>query len=67
MTAQRNHRMPVYEWAWYEGVEYFCIPNLEESRQQGRTMMDLCYCATAAMNGLVEKTVPFDPERLVVR
>ncbi len=58
---------PVYEWAWYEGEEYFCIPNLEESRERGHTMIDLCHCVTTAMNGLVIKTIRYDPKKVVVR
>jgi hypothetical protein len=48
-----------YDWTEYKGETYFAILNYERSITARRPMIDLCYCATKAMNGIVEKTVQY--------
>lgn len=50
----------VYDWYDYKGETFFVMINREATEKAGKPMMDLCYCATRAMNGLVLKTVQFD-------
>lgn len=57
-------RLPVvYGWYDYKGETYFVEANREATIKAGKPMMDLCYCATKCMNGIVEKTVQFDKNK----
>lgn len=49
----------VFEWHRYKGVEYFCMLNVDRSLKSKRAMIDLAYCATKGMNGIIEKTVQY--------
>jgi hypothetical protein len=54
-------RLPVvYDWWDYKGERKFVSVNYEATVKAGRPMIDICYCATKCMNGLVEKTVQYD-------
>lgn len=48
-----------YQWVEYKGRPYFAILNYEASVARGKPMIDLCYCATKAMNGHVLFTAPY--------
>lgn len=56
----------VYHWVDYRGKRKFAMLNYEESLKYNKPMIDLCYCATLAMNGVVEKTVPYRKENFVL-
>lgn len=61
---QMGLRLPVvYDWYCYDGEVKFVSWNYQATVKAGKPMMDICYCATKCMNGLVEKTVQFDKNR----
>jgi hypothetical protein len=47
----------VFEWCKYKGDVVFASLNYEKSVEEGRCWIDLHYCATKALNNIVEKTV----------
>lgn len=47
------------EWWTFKGETYFAMVNVDRSLKAGRPMIDLSYCATKAMNGIVLKTVQY--------
>lgn len=53
----------VWDWYKYKGEVYFVGANREATIKAGKPMMDLHYCATKALNGIVEKTVQFDKNK----
>jgi hypothetical protein len=53
-------KCPVYfDWTVYKGEMYFGMLNYERSIKARRPMIDLAYCTTKGMNGIVLKTVQF--------
>ena len=55
---------PVFSnWIEYKDETYFAILNYEQSIKSHRPMIDLSYCATRAMNGIVMKTVRYDKNK----
>lgn len=57
-------RLPVvFDWYNYKGETFFVSANREATIKAGKPMMDLHYCATRALNGLVLKTVQFDKKK----
>lgn len=57
-------RLPVvYDWWDYNGERKFVSINREATIKAGKPMMDLHYCATKCMNGIVEKTVQYDKKK----
>lgn len=63
-VSQMFLRLPVvYDWYNYKGETYFVAVNREATEKAGKPMMDLHYCATKCMNGVVEKTVQFDKKK----
>lgn len=53
----------ISNWVEYKGETYFAILNYEQSIKSHRPMIDLSYCATRAMNGIVMKTVQYDKNK----
>lgn len=54
---------PVFEWVQYKGAVYFAALNYNKSLLKKHPIIDLHYCATAALNGnLIEKTVRYNPK-----
>ncbi len=52
---------PVFEWVEYKGKSYFAAMNYEKSVLKNKLVLDLHYCATAALNNaLIEKTVLYN-------
>ncbi len=51
----------VWEWCKFKGETFFATLNYESSLKQNRVMLDLCYCATTALNNIVLKTIPYSP------
>jgi hypothetical protein len=63
-VSQMLLRLPVvFDWYNYKGETYFVSVNREATEKAGKPMMDLHYCATKALNGIVEKTVRFDKKK----
>jgi hypothetical protein len=63
MNEECFYRLPVVaDWCNYKGETFFVMVNYERMKA-GRPMMDLCYCATAGLNGQVLKTVQFDNKK----
>ena len=55
---------PVFHnWVEYKGETFFAVLNYEQSLKSHRPMIDLCHCATVAMNGIVIKTVQYDKNK----
>jgi hypothetical protein len=48
------------DWVEYKGKVYYGQVNYDQSIKSKRVMIDLSYCATKAMNNIIEKTVRFD-------
>lgn len=53
----------VFDWVMYDGQQVFAGFNYEATKKAGRPMMDIHYCATKALNGIVERTVQYDKKR----
>jgi len=53
----------VYDWCRFKGETYFGILNLEASLKARKPMIDLSYCATRAMNGIILLTVQYDKKK----
>lgn len=61
-------RLPVvWDWYTYKGEVYFVGINRDATIKARKPMMDLHYCATKALNGIVEKTVQFDKNKFSPR
>jgi len=57
---QKINTCPViYDWVKFKGEVVFGAMNYEKSKAQNRVMIDIHYCATEALNNIVEKTVPY--------
>lgn len=53
----------VFDWCKYKGKVYFAALNYDKSMQAQHPIIDLHYCATAALNNnLIEKTVRYNPK-----
>jgi hypothetical protein len=58
---ERLMNLPVvWDWYCFKGEDVFVGINYERSKKSNRPMMDIHYCATEALNGIVLKTVRFD-------
>lgn len=53
----------VWDWHKYKGEVFFVGINYERTIKAKKPMMDLHYCATKALNGIVLKTVQFDKNK----
>lgn len=51
------------DWVKYKGATYFAQINYQSTQKAGKPMIDLHYCATKALNGIVEKTVQWDKSK----
>jgi hypothetical protein len=51
------------EWIEYDGETYVAQFNYEASKKAGRTMIDLSYCMTKALNQIIMRTVRWSPKR----
>jgi len=61
---KRLLKLPVvWDWYLYNGEQVFVGLNYEASKKANRAMMDIHYCATKALNGIVLKTVRFDKNK----
>lgn len=47
----------VFDWYKHKGEVCFASLNYEKSIETGKAWIDIHYCATRALNGVVEKTV----------
>lgn len=55
---------PVFHnWIEYKGETFYAMLNYERSLESKRPMIDLCHCATRALNGIVIKTVQYDKNK----
>lgn len=52
-----------FEWWYYDEVQIFAGINYERSVSAKKPMIDIHYCATKALNGVVLKTVQYDKKR----
>lgn len=52
-----------WDWVKYKGEDYFAGINYEATVKANKPMIDLYYCATRALNGLVIKTVQYDKSK----
>jgi hypothetical protein len=52
-----------FEWWYYDDVKIFAGINYERSVSAKKPMIDIHYCATKALNGVVLKTVQYDKKR----
>ena len=50
-------------WLYYCGQLCFADINYQASLVANRVMVDIHYCQTKALNGIVEKTVPYRSDR----
>ena len=58
---QASLRAPFcYGWAKYKGDTKFVMVNHERFLKAKKLMVDLHYCATVALNRIVERTVQYD-------
>lgn len=53
----------VFDWWNYNGERVFVGVNYEATKKAGKPMMDIHYCATKALNGIVQKTVQYDKNK----
>jgi hypothetical protein len=61
----------VFDWVNYKGEDVFGVLNYERSVKAKRPMIDICYCATKAMDNNVMETVQynkkhFKPSKLAI-
>lgn len=45
----------VWDWCFYKGEKVFGCLNWGESEKRQKPIIDICYCATKALNGIVLK------------
>jgi hypothetical protein len=63
-TEEKLLKLPIVsDWCEYKGEIYYAVINYQETERVGRPMMDLHYCATKALNNIVEKTVQWDKRK----
>ena len=55
--------IPVMEWCRYKGEECVACPDFEVSDESG-VVMEIYYCMTKALNGIVLRRVPFNPKHV---
>ena len=53
----------VHDWVSYNGEVYYMTINYDRTVKARKPMIDLHYCATKALNGIVEKTVQWDKKK----
>jgi hypothetical protein len=53
----------VWDWYKFKGEVFFVGINREATIKAKKPMMDLHYCATKALNGIVLKTVQWDKKK----
>lgn len=57
-------RMPfVLDWVNYKGEDCVAEINIEATIKANRPMIDISYCMTKALNGVVLKTVRWDKKK----
>lgn len=55
-----------FDWVKFKGEVYFASINYEKTAKANKPMIDLHYCATKALNGIVIKTVQFDKNKFSI-
>lgn len=50
------------DWVYYKGELKFVMVNVQKSETCNRPIIDICYCATRALNNIVEKSVNYVPD-----
>jgi hypothetical protein len=57
----RDDRIPIMEWVRYKGQ--VCVADLDydKSIRAHRPIINIHYCMTKAHNGVIERTVNFNP------
>lgn len=58
----KDDGLPWMQWIKYKGVHCVGMVNIEKSLNARRPIIDIHYCMTQAHNGIVEKSVNFNPE-----
>lgn len=48
------------DWVKFKGEDYYAFINFDATEKARKPMIDLHYCATTALNGIILKTVQFD-------
>lgn len=57
-------RLPVFcDWVEFKGETVFVMVNYQVTLKAKKPMMDISYCATQALNGIVLKTVQWDKNK----
>ena len=51
------------DWIDYKGEVVFGVINYEATLKAKKPMIDICFCATMALNGIVDKTVQYDKSK----
>lgn len=61
----RMYKCPfIFEWCEYKGETYFAALDYEKSIKSNRVVLNLHYCATAALNNsILIKTVTYIPSK----
>lgn len=63
-TEEKLMRLPVVsDWVEFKGEIYYSIINYEATDRAKKPMIDLHYCATKALNNIVQKTVQWDKSK----
>lgn len=63
-TSKMLFRLPfAVDWIEYKGEVFFGMVNYEATQKAKKPMIDLCYCATQGLCGIVLKTVQYDKSK----
>lgn len=63
-TKRLFEKLPiVFDWVEYKGETVFAGINFDATMKANKPMMDIFYCATAALNHTVLKTVQWDKKK----
>lgn len=57
----KDEGLPWMQWVKYKGQECVASVNYQKSVNARRPIIDIHYCMTKAHNGIVERSVNFNP------
>ncbi len=58
----KDERIPFMKWVKYKGELCVADIDIEKSMKCHRPIINIHYCMTEALNGIIEQTVNFKPE-----
>jgi len=58
----QDDRLPWMKWVQYKGEECVADVDYQKSMKAHRPIINIHYCMTKALNGVIEETVNFKPE-----